>query len=71
MEDDLATFWLKIGGKGTKGVVVGGIYREHTLLGQPDSVDIRKQEQRWKRILRQWKMVSQNQSCVIISLDAI
>ena len=66
MEDDLSTFWLKVGGRGTKGVIVGGIYREHTLLGQPESVETIEQERRWSRILKQWKNVSSNQACAVV-----
>ena len=32
MENDLSTFWIKVGARGSKGAIVGGIYREHTPL---------------------------------------
>ena len=66
MEDDLSTFWIKTGGRGSKGLVIGGIYREHTLLGQPMSVDLLEQENRWKRILCQWKKAGKDAACIVL-----
>ena len=33
MSEDIASIWLKLGGKGRKSVFVGGVYREHTIIG--------------------------------------
>ena len=66
MEDDLSSIWLKIGGKGSKALIIGGMYREHTLLGYPLSVDPQEQRSRWKRLLGQWRRACNGAECLVI-----
>ena len=42
--------------KGSKKLVIGGLYREHRFLKEPDNIsaDIRNQESRWRRIVAKW-----------------
>ena len=69
MEDTISTIWLKIGGRGVKGVRICGVYREHKIIRQPEpniSDDITQQNRRWKKIIGQWVDGSSADSCLII-----
>ena len=49
MDDQTASIWLKISGKRRKNILVGGVYREHTLLGPTapgNSNDLKEQRKR-------------------------
>ena len=63
-EEDLSTIWLKQEEQ-EEGLVVAGIYREHTLLGQPLSNDLNEQITRWKRTMRQWDKNGDRESLII------
>ena len=77
MEDTISTIWIKVGGRGLKGVRICGIYREHKIIKQPEpnlSDDVRCQVQRWKKIIGQWIDGSSADSCLIIgdtNIDAL
>ena len=60
MEDDTASIWFEINRPGKRKLVVGAIYREHTLPRQPFpnvSDSIPNQIARWNKFLAQWKMI--------------
>ena len=69
MEDTISTIWIKVGGRGVKGVRICGLYREHKLIRQPEpnnSDDVLLQVQRWEKTVRQWIDGSSAESCLII-----
>ena len=71
LDDDLATIWLKIGSNKKKGLLVGGIYRQHKLLGEQQNDATRldsqhQQENRWRRICKIWKNKSKNKKTVVV-----
>ena len=76
MDEDTATIWLRVG-TGKKSVLIGGIYREHTLLGTDYRIATRmehlqEQERRWSKILNRWRNVSRSSRCFVfgdINLD--
>ena len=61
---EAAMIWCKIGSTKKASVVIGGLYRQHLLLGQnqgdlPSATLLRNQEKRWDLILKKWKKVSE------------
>ena len=71
MDPQIASLWVKIGGKGVRNLYVGGVYREHNLLnpeGQNENVndDPISQELRWKKFIQQWIKASDAGPCIII-----
>ena len=69
MANDTSSIWVKVIKRGHKKVVIGGIYREHTLLKQPapnNSNSEANQKERWNKILKQWVEVSKESDCVVI-----
>ena len=72
MEDTAATIWVKIGGSSANNSLrVGGIYRQHHLLGQEEMVLtnqelIREQEHRWTRIVDNWKAAGRRHTTLVI-----
>ena len=72
MENDISTIWIKVGGKGRKGVLVCGTYREHKIIRQPEpnlSSNPDRQQERWSRIIEQWKNASDTGNNVIVIGD--
>ena len=68
-KDDLASIWLRWGGNGPRSILVGGIYREHTLLGQEDpslSSSPSEQKNRWKNLISQWRTAGRMGQCITI-----
>ena len=67
-DDDIASIWIKVRGKGRKNMVIGGVYREHTLLDQPGiSAEPANQKRRWKNFVRQWRRaIQQYDSCWVV-----
>ena len=69
MHDQVSSIWLRIGGKGRKALTLGGVYREHSLVRQPEpnnSSDTVQQERRWKIFVNQWKAASSAGQCIVI-----
>ena len=65
----MSSSWLKVGGRGKKGLIIGGIYREQTLLGQDEgSLSSCPLEERkiWKNVLSQWKMAGRMGQCIVL-----
>ena len=67
----MATIWVGVGHPGKNSLRVGGIYREHHILGE-DNANIsrlenqRKKEIRWQKILDRWAQASRNKKCIIL-----
>ena len=72
MNDEISSIWFRINGRGRKNILVGGVYREHTLLGTlapANSAEPREQRRRWMTFLRQWKFAGQRLSSCIVTGD--
>ena len=75
-DQDIATIWISVQPRGSKKLVIGGVYREHTLLGKDEDSQAgtkQQQEDRWTKVLHQWTSVA-NHDCVLIgdtNLDTI
>ena len=70
MDDKIPSIWCKIGGK-KNGITIGGFYREYTQLGTEQGNDnpqikLQKQEWRWRRWMKQWKLASKAANCYVI-----
>ena len=64
--EDLSNIWLKTVSRGNKGIIIGGIYREHSLLGIDNSSIPSEQLSRWKATLAQWKKAGRLGQCITI-----
>ena len=68
---DAAMVWMKIGTSKKNSILLGGIYRQHQLLGQADlnltNIQLQhNQEKRWVKIFNKWKTMSTNTNCVVL-----
>ena len=71
MEDDIAAIWVRVGENKRNSIIVGGIYREHQILGRnrndvTSQEILQEQEQRWEKVIRKWKVAAKMGSCVIL-----
>ena len=69
MDPIIASIWVKICGRGMKRLLVGGIYREQTLLNQKEpnlSAVPLEQEARWRTFIDQWMRATNMGPCQII-----
>ena len=71
MNDDISTIWVRVGDSKKNSVVVGGIYREHQILGEGDDntnwiEKLRRQEERWSRIVNNWRRAGLQSNCITI-----
>ena len=71
MDDCMATIWVRIGTPGKNSIKIGGVYREHLILGENNTEMTRqehklRQEQRWRMFLKKWKSASRKQNCVVV-----
>ena len=71
MDTETSSIWIKIGSGKKNSWVIGGIYREHVILGRGDThlpwaEKQRLQDWRWSRIIRNWELASRNQRCIVI-----
>ena len=71
IEKEAAMIWVKIGRNRNNKTLIGGIYRQHQLLGMADENLTRKQllqrqEIRWSRIVRRWRTLSRGTKCVVL-----
>ena len=69
MDPDIAAIWVKITPSKKRSVVVGGIYREHLLLGTEDRnlsfmEKLSLQENRWKKIVNRWNHIGKSADCL-------
>ena len=63
--------WLKVGSSRNNSLVIGGIYRQHQLLGQAElnmtkAELLYRQEQRWNYIVKRWKEITRNKNSIIL-----
>ena len=68
MNSIVASIWIKIG-KGTNATLIGGIYREQTVIYENAPVNsdhISLQKSRWNNFIRQWKHAATSRSCWVI-----
>ena len=71
MDEDTAVIWIRVGQDKRNSMTVGGVYRQHKLLGghQKDATRLevqRQQENRWRRICSRWKNIAKNNKCVVV-----
>ena len=71
MDGETATIWVRLGSTKRNSITVGGIYREFHQLGQDvngsSGLENQKaQEERWKKIVKNWRLAGRNGSCVTI-----
>ena len=65
MHEDISAIWLSLSYAGNRKMKIGGIYREHRLLFQPDPNPTKtdaSQLTRWNTILDGWKAAAQDPS---------
>ena len=69
MSDKFSSIWIKIGNRGKTSLRIGGAYREHYLIRQPEpnnSRDQISQEIRWNNFIGQWKSACSSGPTVVI-----
>ena len=69
MDNEIASVWLRISGRGTKNLHIGTVYRQHKLLNQdlPNmSGDPAKQATRWRKFVAQWVAAARNTDCIVL-----
>ena len=68
MDDQVTSIWVKLSRKGAGRILIGGVYREHRFLHQPDDSSNHPGEQlrRWNIFLSQVERASTNTSCHVI-----
>ena len=71
MDEVTASIWVRIGHGRHNSLVIGGLYREHSQLGQQELASTwleRKslQEQRWNLLVNKWKLAANNPRCILI-----
>ena len=69
MSNNFSSIWIKVGNRGRNSLRIGGAYREHYQIRQPEpnvSRDQIQQETRWKNFIGQWKSASNSGPTVVI-----
>ena len=69
MDMNIPAIWVKIIACGRKPIVIGGLYREHHLLLQPQpnlTDDRNLQIVRWKKSINGWLKAAKNTKCILI-----
>ena len=69
MSNKFSSIWIKVGNRGKSSLRIGGAYREHYQIRQPEpnnSRDQTQQELRWKNFVGQWKAASSSGPTVVI-----
>ena len=69
MHEDISAIWLSLTYAGNRKMKIGGIYREHRLLFEPEpnlTKTDRAQLNRWNTILEGWKTAAQDPLCTVI-----
>ena len=69
MSEEVSSIWIRVGGRGKNSTLIGGIYREFTLIHDQapgNSGDLQQQKLRWKKFTGQWKSAAQSKSCWVI-----
>ena len=69
MNEEVTSIWVKIGSGARDAVLVGGMYREHTVLRHDDpaaSRELRAQVIRWKKFVTQWISAADTRHCIVL-----
>ena len=71
MDTEAAIIWIKIGHTKNSSLVLGGVYRQHHILGRDYKEMSRhelqvEQETRWFRVVRKWRELSRNNKFIVI-----
>ena len=69
MHEDLSIIWASVRYSTRKRMRVGGVYREHRLLMQPQpnlTVSPMAQNWRWNLIINSWKLASRDIMCTLV-----
>ena len=69
MHEDLSIIWASVQYSTRKKMRVGGVYREHRLLLQPQpnlTVSPMAQNIRWNQIINSWKLASRDVMCTLV-----
>ena len=69
MNGEIASIWFQTGTKGRNKILVGGMYREHSIKGIPtpnNSGDESEQIRRWRTFISQWKEAAHHPSVIVI-----
>ena len=68
MDDIVTSIWIKISGRGGKGMLVCGVYREHQYLNQQSDWSLQPAEQalRWAQFMRQIETARVTNTCHIL-----
>ena len=69
MDDEIASVWLKVSGRGLKTLHIGAVYRQHKLLRQdlPNmSGEPALQNARWRKFVTQCVTAARNNDCIIM-----
>ena len=77
MSTEISSIWIKVGGRGTNTTMIGGIYREQSLIYDQAPINSdhpNNQQARWRKFMNQWKNVTNMKSCWIfgdLNLDVL
>ena len=66
MSPEIASIWISVGGSGKKSTIIGGYYREFTIihdLAPADSGNLSSQKKRLKSFTNQWRQAANADSC--------
>ena len=71
MDAEAATIWVRLGPNRRNSILVGGIYREHRVLGRtlPNATRLEMMEEqqiRWRRIVEKWSRAGRTSKCIVI-----
>ena len=71
MDRDTASIWVRIGDTKKNSIVIGGVYRQHLLLEDPNPPITwvekqERQEERWARVVDQWRRAGINKNCIVL-----
>ena len=69
MDTETSSIWVEIARKGKKSLMLGAIYREHSIIrqqGSNSSAEPVQQNQRWRKFLKQWKKVGEQHDTYVI-----
>ena len=69
MSNEGIVIWVKVAARGRRPIYIGGAYREHQLLLQPQPNNTgtpRLQQRRWGKIIDGWKLAAKNVRCIMI-----
>ena len=69
MENDTTSVWMEFERKGKRKLMIGAVYREHTVTGIPkpnNTGDVSQQIKRWSKFLKQWSKIGSKYDTYIV-----